>query len=172
MRKEKAVIRSGFGLNDLRLGQTEEHVRSILGKPSRTIRRLTGSYFYVYNELGVDIDFGKKGGKIKKIFFYREGSQGHKGAQVKTHRNIKPGDPGSKVLSSYGNPDKRGGALILPKGRYSGEWLFYKEGIQFELSFDRRVNIISVCRPTKDRAQKPAVEKRQSSSNARISSAR
>ena len=149
MRKEKAVIKSGIGLNDIRLGQTEEQVSSILGRPNKIIRRLRGSYFYVYNEGGMDLDFQKKGGKVKIILFYREGSQGHKGAQVITDRDIEPGDSGSKVLSSYGNPDKRGGPLSLPNGRYSGEWFFYEEGIQFELGSDRKVSVISVSPPTK-----------------------
>lgn len=158
MRKEKAVIRSGLGLNDIGLGQTEEQVRSILGRPDRTIRRLKGSYFYVYNEVGVDLDFGNRGGKVKIIFFYREGSQGHKGAQVITDRDIAPGDAGSKVLHSYGNPDQRGGPLLLPSGDYSGEWLFYKEGIQFELGVDRKVDVISVCPAQESTSQKPSLK--------------
>jgi len=148
MPNDKAVIKSGLGLSHIHLGQTEEQVRSVLGKPDTRIRKLKGSFYYVYNEVGMDFDFGKTAGKLKIIFFYREGSQGHRGADVITDRGIEPGSAGSKVLRLYGKPDKRGGPLSLPNGRYSGEWLSYKEGIQFELGADRNVTVISVCRPT------------------------
>jgi hypothetical protein len=158
MRKDKAILKSGLGSQDICLGQTEKQVRSILGKPNSIIRRLKGSYFYVYNELGVDLDFAKSGGKVKIVFWYREGCQSHKGAQVITDRGIELGDTRSKVLNLYGIPDKQGGPLMLPNGRYSGEWFFYQEGIQFELGSDRKVDVISVCPPTKDRRQKEAMK--------------
>lgn len=140
-------------------------MRSTLGTPDRRIRRLEGSYFYVYNALGLDLDFGKRGGKLKKIFFYREGSQGHAGASIRTDRNVEPGDSGSKVLSSYGKPDKQGGPVVLPNGQYSGQWFFYAEGIQFELAPDQKVSVISVCRPTKGAGKKPEPKKHKVTKN-------
>lgn len=145
------MISSSFGLNQLHLGQTEAQVQSILGRPDKKIKDLTGSYYYVYHEAGVDLDFGKSGGKVKVIFFYRNGCQGHNGAEVRTDRGVKPGDARSKMLRLYGSPDKQGGPLSLPRGGYSGEWFFYNEGIQFELGPDQKINVISVCRRTKNK---------------------
>jgi hypothetical protein len=147
MRKDEAIVKAGVGFEKVRLGQTENEVRMVLGKPDRVIRRFEDSYFLIYSDLGMDLDFGERGGRLKIIFFYRNGVQGHREARMRTDRGVRLGDTHSKVLSIYGDPNSRSSLTGLPSGKHPSEWIYYNEGIQFDLGVDNRVEVISVSLP-------------------------
>jgi RHS repeat-associated protein len=63
---------------------------------------LPGSYFYQYFDLGVDLDFGKRGGALKIIFFYGTAAHGRRPAEAITDKGVVPGDSLSKIVDLYG----------------------------------------------------------------------
>jgi hypothetical protein len=147
--RDQDVVRPGQGTDEIYLGQRETEVREILGKPDHTIRRFRDSYFYIYKRKGMDLDFGKKSGKLKVIFFYRKGCEGHGAAKVITDKGVLPGDTRAKVVRTYGSPDDQHTASVFRDGFYLREWFFYRVGIQFQFGPDRRVDIISISRKKK-----------------------
>jgi hypothetical protein len=147
--QSRAIIRPADGTDEVYLRTTETEVRATLGKPDHIIRKFQDSYFYIYVDKGMDLDFGKKGGRLKIIFFYRQGCEGHKGALVVTDRGVRPGDTRSKVLKIYGPPDDQHDSTSFNDGFYLREWAYYANGIQFQFGRDHRVDIISVSKKKK-----------------------
>jgi hypothetical protein len=150
MRRKKYVIKPGCGVDNLQLGQTQSKALSVLGKPDKIMNSLEGSYFYIYQNEGIDLDFGEVDGVLKIIFFYGEGGQGHRGADVETDQGLQIGDSFSKVLKVYGYPDKQGEPVKLSGKMLSGKWIYYESGIQFDFDDDNTVKIISVSLPLKN----------------------
>jgi hypothetical protein len=149
MKKTLGVARPGYGTDEIPLGLTENQVKAVLGRPDHRIRKHTGHYFYVYNKKGLDLDFGKRGGKLKVIFFFQKGVYGHDKARIQTDRGIRLGDSRSRVLEIYGQPDHKGEAFTLHTGKTFLEWFYYNVGIQFRFSVDNKVCEISLSRKKK-----------------------
>jgi len=147
--KEEVVVQPGFGSAGVHLGQTEQEVKIGLGKPDRIIRKFKDSYFYIYQGKGINLDFGKRGGKLKIIFFYQEGAKNPQDTKVRTDRGVRLGESRSKVLRIYGEPDQRGDPFVLHSGDYFREWFYYTEGIQFRFNQDKKIDEISISRPKK-----------------------
>jgi hypothetical protein len=145
-KREIAVVCSGYGTNEIRLGQTERQAKAVLGMPDKRIRKHKGYYFFIYLKRGMDLDFGKRGGKLKFIFFFRNGVYEHDQAKIITDRGVRLGDSRSRVLELYGEPDQMGDACILHNGNYFREWFYYSAGIQFSFSRNHKVDEISVSR--------------------------
>jgi hypothetical protein len=124
-------------------------VRAKLGKPNRIVKRLKDSYFYLYFDPGIDLDFRKSRGALQIIFFYGAGIQGHRRSEAITDRGVELGDSLSKVLSLYGPPDRKG-----PIRDIEVAWIYYDEGIQFNFDADRLCTVISISRPTTKAARK------------------
>lgn len=139
----------GYGTEEIRLGQTESQVKEVLGRPDRRIRKHRGYYFYVYKGKGLDLDFGKRGGKLKAIFFFQKGVYEHDKAKIITDRGIRLGNLRSRVLETYGEPDQKGEAFVLHTGKAFHEWFYYFEGIQFRFSIDNKVEEVSISRKKK-----------------------
>ncbi|MBI1761185.1 MAG: hypothetical protein HYR56_07085 [Acidobacteria bacterium] len=147
--KDEIVVRPGFGATDVHLGQTEQEVKMSLGKPDRVVRKYEDSYFYIYEDRGISLDFGKRGGKLKIVFFYQANTENQQGAKVKTDSGVQLGDSRSKVLRIYGEPDQKGDPFVLHNGDYFREWFYYLEGIQFRFSQRKKIDEISISRPKK-----------------------
>jgi hypothetical protein len=149
--KDEITVRPGFGSTDVHLGQTEQEVKIYLGNPDRIIHKFKSSYFYIYEDRCVNLDFGKKGGKLKIMFFYQEGTKCFQSTKIRTDRGVKLGDSRSKVLRIYGEPDQRGDPFVLHNGDYFREWFYYIEGIQFRFSQDKKISEISISLPKRKR---------------------
>ena len=148
------VVWPSYGTNEIRLGQTESQAKAVLGMPDQRIRKHDGYYFYVYKKKGLDLDFGKRGGKLKVIFFFQKGIYEHDRAKIITDRGIRLGDSRSKVLRSYGAPDQKGDPFILHTGNRFSEWFYYSDGIQFRFSIENKVDEISISRRKRKLAQR------------------
>lgn len=145
----KLVIEPGFGSDDLHIGQTEQEVLTVLGKPESVTRKYKGQYFYNYPSQGMEIDFGKRGGRTKFLYFFRSGVRGNQGAKVVTSHGIKPGDRQRRVLEVLGDPQKAGPATVLNSGTRLGEWFSYASGLNLQFGEDRRIDMITVTKPYK-----------------------
>ena len=143
-RKKDLVVRPGYGADELHLRQTEQQVRKFLGKPESVIRRFKGQYFLNYFKKGVQVDIGKTGGRVRYIYFYREGVMDYSGARVLTLDGLTVADSRSRVLRRRGKPDKSGKPFVLNWGEYVGEWCYYQDGINFTFGRDHRVDMISI----------------------------
>lgn len=148
-----SVIKAGFGSDALHIGQAEADVVSVLGKPENKTWKYKGQYFYNYPKLGVEVDFGKRGGRVKYIFYFREGIRGNHQADVVTDVGIRLGDTKKDVLKLLGDPDEMGTPITLHSGTHFGEWFRYRGGINFQFGEDERVDMITVMSPRK-RARK------------------
>jgi outer membrane protein assembly factor BamE (lipoprotein component of BamABCDE complex) len=144
--KGNSIIRPGAGSDEVYLGQTEKEVRAFLGKPNHVIRKFHDSYFYIYKDRGIDLDFGARGARLKIIFFYRDGCEEHTGARVITDKGIRLSESRSKVLRVYGTPNDRHDSSLFHDGFYLREWFYYSDGIQFQFGPDNKVDIISISR--------------------------
>jgi len=139
---KQLIVRPGYGSRELHLGQDEKQVRELLSEPE-SVRRYApeGQYFYNYPGVGIELDFGKKGGCVKYVYFFRKGVQNHRQANVVTTDGLGLADRRSKVLKLLGKPDKTGG------GTYYGEWMTYNKGITLEFGVDHRIDMITIHRP-------------------------
>src|SRR2546423_5344989 len=161
LKKDVTVVWPGYGTDEIRLGQRESHAKAVFGIPDERIRKYDGYYFYVYKKRGVDLDFGKRGGKLKVIFFFQKGVYEHDRAKIVTERGIRLGDSRSRVLEVYGEPDEKGESFILHTGEYFREWFYYSDGIQFRFSPKNKVDEISISRRKKKplRAEKKSIKR-------------
>lgn len=141
---DTSVIKPGFGSNALHIGQTESEVIAFLGKPESRTRKYEGQYFYNYPNQGLEVDFGKRGGRVEYIFYFREGVRGNAQANVGTDCGIRLGDTKEHVLKAYGDPDEQGAPVVLNSGSRFGEWFRYRAGINFQFGADERVDMITV----------------------------
>lgn len=78
------TIKPGFGSETLHVGQTEQDVKIVLGKPESRTRKYEGQYYYNYPSKGIEVDFGGRVSGIKFIFYFREGVRGNRQAKVVT----------------------------------------------------------------------------------------
>lgn len=92
------------------------------------------------------MDFRKRGGKTKYIFYFGEGVgvRGNRQADVMTDVGIKPGDTRERVLKLHGDPHKKGAPVTLSDGTRLGEWFRYRSGINFQFGQDGRVDMITI----------------------------
>jgi hypothetical protein len=141
------ILRPGRGSAEIYLGQNEKQVRRILGVPRSIVGKYKAQYFYNYPALGIEVDFGKKGGRAKYLYFFREGVRKHRQAAVVTTDGLKPADPRTKVLRKLGRPDRSGKGITLTDGGFFGEWMTYNQGITFEFGPDHRIDMITILRP-------------------------
>jgi len=142
-----SAVKAGFGSAALHIGQTEEEIKSVLGKPESRTRKYKGEYYYNYPAKGVELDFGKPGGRVKRIFFFRMGVRGNRQAQVVTDAGIKPGDTRERVLGLLGDPSEQGKPVVLNSGIRFGEWFRYSSGVNFEFGEDGRLDMITITSP-------------------------
>jgi hypothetical protein len=141
------TVKAGFGSQTLHIGQTEEQVQSVLGKPESRTRKYKGQYYYNYPGKGIEIDFGKPRGRAKHIFFFRKGVRGNRQARVLTDAGIRPGDTRERVLELLGDPGDRGNPVVLNSGIHFGEWFHYRSGINFQFGQDGRLDMITITSP-------------------------
>lgn len=142
----KLVVQPGYGSEQLHLGQNEREVRDLLGAPDSITRKFEGQYFYNYHPLGIQLDFGKRGGRVRYIYFFRGGVRNYRRAKMATSDALSVGDRRSKVLSRRGRPDQKGEAFVLNWGEFSGEWMTYDDGINFQFGRDHKVDMIAIAR--------------------------
>ena len=134
----------GVGTSDLRLGCSVGEVEALLGSPDQKLE-FPGQYFYVYKKIGVDVDFGRPGGPVARLFFYEKGIDGHTTRAPIEIRGLTPGTSMSVVRARLGEPARRGGPVRV--GRRSEEWFYYNSGVQFDFDSHQRVITISVNTP-------------------------
>jgi outer membrane protein assembly factor BamE (lipoprotein component of BamABCDE complex) len=127
-------LRAGYGTLELHVGQAPEQVRDLLGQPDEQ-RGFTEQYFWIYQRLGIDIDFGATRNRVQRLFFYKGGVENHHTAKVRID-GIIPGSSRQKVINSLGAPERSG--RVGEK-----EWLWYSRGVQFDVS-DNHVIVIIV----------------------------
>lgn len=139
-----SVIYPGVGSDDLHLGQIQAEVVATLGKPESTTRKYEGQFFYNYPDLGIEVDFAHRGGRVAYLFFFRQGVRGNRQADVITDRGIRPGDTREKVLNLLGDPEEKGAPTILNSGKHFGEWFSYHAGINLQFGSDGRVDMITI----------------------------
>lgn len=133
-----------FGSDLLHLGQEEEEVRAQIGNPASITRRHKGQYFYNYPDIGLEVDFGTRGGRVSYLFFFRDGFRGNRPGPMETIQGIRPGDPTSKVLQLLGRPTKQGEPVKLDMGGQLEAWFHYGIGINFQFGSDDVVNMITI----------------------------
>ncbi|SRR6266545_2385178 len=149
LKKDETVVWPGDGTDEIRLGRGESQAKAVFGVPDKRIRKHKGHYFYIYLKRGMDLDFGKRGGKLKVIFFFQKGVHEHDRARIVTERGIRLGDLRSRVLEVYGKPDETGESFTLHTGEHFREWFYYSDGIQFRFNQKKRVDEISISRRKK-----------------------
>jgi len=149
LKKDETVVWTGSGTDEIRLGQGESEAKAVFGVPDERIRKHKGHYFYIYKKRGIDLDFGKRGGKLKIIFFFQKGVHEHDRARIVTERGVRLGDLRSRVLEVYGKPDETGAPFTLHTGEHFREWFYYSEGIQFRFNQKNRVDEISISQRKK-----------------------
>lgn len=149
LKRDETVVWPGYGTEEIRLGQGESQAKTLFGIPDKRIRKHKGHYFYIYKKRGMDLDFGKRGGKLKVIFFFQKAVHGHDRARIATERGIRLGDLRSRVLEVYGKPDDTGEPFTLHTGEHFREWFYYSDGIQFRFNQKNKVDEISISRRKK-----------------------
>lgn len=137
------ALKPGFGCEELHLGQTEQQVVELLGLPEKVTRDLPDSYYYEYRAHGIDLDFGAKREPLKIIFFR---SSRNKDALSLSARigTVRLGSSRSEVLRQFGQPDQSGEGFVLSSGEYKGAWLYFTEGMQFDLDSSEHVETMSI----------------------------
>ncbi len=149
LKKAEIVVWPGYGNDEIRLGRDESQAKAVLGVPDKRIRKHKGHYFYIYKKKGIDLDFGKRGARLKVIFFFQKGVHEHDQARIVTERGIRLGDLRSRVLEVYGKPDETGEPFTLHTGEHFREWFYYSNGIQFRFNKKNKVDEISISRRKK-----------------------
>ena len=139
------ALSAGFGTQDLRLGSSAGEVESLLGSPDEKLA-LPGHYFYVYRRAGVDVDFGRIGGSVQRLFFYDKGIERHTDRAPVEIRGVRLGTNTSAALDHIGEPDRRGGPVRV--GRRTKTWFYHNGGLQFDFDLHHHVITISVNTPT------------------------
>jgi hypothetical protein len=140
-------MKPGFGSGWLHLGQFEREVLERLGKPESVTRKYKGQYFYNYPSLGLEVDFGIRGGSIACLYFFREGFRGNRQSPMETVYGIRPGDSRERVLESLGQPTSEGKAVTLNMGGTLEAWFRYDIGINFQFASDDAINMITLTSP-------------------------
>jgi hypothetical protein len=140
-------MKPGFGSECLHLGQIETEVRELLGKPESITRKHKGQFFYNYPSLGLEVDFGKSGGEVAYLFFFREGFRGNRQGPMETVHGIRPGDSKDKVLQLLGTPSKERASVQLNMGGQLEAWFQYLIGINFQFGPDDSVDMITIVAP-------------------------
>ena len=136
----------GFGSASLHLGQSEQEVEAVLGHRQSLTRKFAGQYFYNYPKLGLEIDFGQRGGNAKYLYFFRSGFRGNTSTEMFTTGNIRPGDSRSKVLDVFGKPQRESEAVPF-MNRSIDAWSHYDIGINFQFGPDDYINMITISCP-------------------------
>jgi len=144
---EKWLMIPGFGSSLLHRGQTELEVETVLGKRESLTRKFKGQYFYNFPSQGIEVDFGRRGGVVEYLFFFREGFRGNSKSLMFTLENIQPGDPREKVLRVFGRPQAEDQRRPFLGRRTLDAWLHYDAGINFQLGTDDCINMITICAP-------------------------
>jgi hypothetical protein len=140
------IMKPGFGSECLHLGQSEEHVRKFVGTPESITRKYKGQYFYNYPGLGLEVDFGERGGDAAYLFFFRQGFRGNRQGSMKTVHGISPGDKREKVLKLLGPPTSEGESVALNMGGSLDAWFQYDIGINFQFGPDDVINMITIAK--------------------------
>jgi len=138
------IVKPGWGSSDLHLGQSEREVQLLLGVPESVTRKYKGQYFYNYPRHGLEVDFGKKGGQVEYLFFFREGFRENRQAPMETIHSIRPGDSRKKVMDLLGRPDSEGKAIQLNMGGKLAAWFLYNTGINLQFGEDDRIDMITI----------------------------
>jgi hypothetical protein len=118
------VVKPGHGTAQLFLRQTMEQVRALLGSAKKRARKGT-HVFWVYPELGVDVEFS--GQRVSGLFFFRRREEGHAVTAAVHLHSVRFGAHRNDVISRLGEPLDNGS---LADGR---TWMLYS-GLQ--LDFD------------------------------------
>ena len=71
------ILHAGKGSRGVFIGQTPAQVEHIFGTPGSIVSKFTGHHYYLYPEIGLQIDFGSSQGSAKVLFFYRIGVEGY-----------------------------------------------------------------------------------------------
>lgn len=136
------TVAPGHGGEKLRLGLTEAEVRGILGPPSETAN-FPEYFYYIYSDRGVDVDFGRSGGRVRRLYFFRRGVDNHTfGAQVKVN-GIGFDDSEPEVRAAFGSPDHTEPLARFGKRVVRGA-LTYNRGVQFDFGPDGKLDVIVI----------------------------
>jgi hypothetical protein len=134
----------GVGTADLQTGQSRGGVEALLGDPEET-HSFEDQFFYVYRSRGVDVDFGKSGQRVERLFFYSADIEGHSRSAPVRLSGISFGSSRSLITRTLGEPDLAGGPIRV--GRRKKSWICYRHGVQFELDSRGHVIIITIFDP-------------------------
>lgn len=144
MLDQTLLVKQGYGAPELHIRQQQQTVINFLGMPDRKRRGRHNRDFWIYDDLGMDVSISTKSGRVLSLFFYRDGADGHRQAEVKTDRGISLAETKRKVLAAYGQPNNYGAPFILSTGDRVREWFSYRSGIGFHFGPDERVDILTI----------------------------
>jgi hypothetical protein len=119
------------GSSSIYLGQKEREIKSLLGNPDSIVSKFEHHRYHLYRKLGLQIDFRPRERTVQMLCFFRSAVEGYFQSPAETAEGLAPGTTKAQVTKALGPPDRSGGGEKLPKA-YLREWLWYKQGIQFE----------------------------------------
>jgi hypothetical protein len=151
--RKRWVLVPGHGALQLHLRQDGRRVSDLLGAPDKIEPGTPLREFWLYLRLGIDVSISTTSGRVLSLFFFRQGSDGHKQADIETDRGISVADSKRKVLAAYGTPYKQDESYILSTGERVKAWFSYVSGIGFHFGADERVDTISIF--ARVRSQRP-----------------
>ena len=125
------LIEPGTGVGKVRLGMTVEEMKSCLGKPDIDATGIS----FVYADLGIEVVI--RGEKVYQIYcvHHINNAPAVKACKYKTAEGIGIGSTESEIISTYGEPYKRGESAL--------SFITYNElGMRFELDNDQVVLIL------------------------------
>jgi outer membrane protein assembly factor BamE (lipoprotein component of BamABCDE complex) len=144
------IVRPGKGSTSLFIGGTEGDVVTLLGQPQSIVSKFEGHRYYLYPQLGLQVDFNPQTRFVKTLAFHRSGVNGYRQSPAETTDGLTPGVTKRKVLDVLGMPNKSNAGTESVRA-----WLWYQQGIQFDLGerdvvdvmiiFDPRISLEEQC---------------------------
>jgi outer membrane protein assembly factor BamE (lipoprotein component of BamABCDE complex) len=144
------IVYAGKGSESLFIGETQTEVVNLLGQPRSISSKFEGHYYYLYPELGLQVDFNPETRKVKTLLFHRDGINGYKQSPAETTGGLSPGVTKRRVLDILGMPNKGNTGVESVR-----EWFWYQQGIQFDFDehgiadvmiiFDPRMSLEEQC---------------------------
>lgn len=136
------IVCPGKGSTSLFIGGTEGDVVSLLGQPQSVISKFEGHRYYLYPQLGLQVDFNPQTRLVKALSFHRSRVNGYRQSPAETTDGLTPGITKRKVLDVLGMPDKGNAGTESVRG-----WLWYQQGIQFDLGEHDVVDVMIIFDP-------------------------
>ena len=136
------IVCAGKGSTSLFIGETEEDVVTLLGQPQSIISKFDQHRYYLYPQLGLQVDFNPKTRLIKTLSFLRNQVDGYRQSPAETTEGLAPGVTKRLILDVLGKPDNSNAGAESVRG-----WFWYQQGIQFDFDKHDVVDVMIIFDP-------------------------